>query len=60
MKRSARALNSWEPPLIAGKNKVRGKEQIISTTDSKAAILVVPTNEELVIARDTVKLVSAE
>lgn len=44
----------------SGKNKVRGKEQIISTTDSKAAILVVPTNEELVIARDTVKLVSAE
>ncbi|QTX32924.1 acetate kinase [Aminithiophilus ramosus] len=39
------------------KNKVRGKEQIISADDSRVAIMVIPTNEELVIARDTVKLV---
>ncbi len=38
------------------KNKVRGKEAIISTTDSKVKVLVVPTNEELVIARDTKKI----
>jgi len=35
----------------------RGKESIISADDSKVAIMVVPTNEELVIARDTLKIV---
>jgi acetate kinase len=44
--------------LDSNKNKVRGKEAFISTDDSKVAILVVPTNEELVIARDTWALVS--
>ncbi|MBW8383738.1 MAG: acetate kinase [Youngiibacter sp.] len=39
------------------KNKVRGKETIISTDDSKVKVLVVPTNEELMIARDTLALV---
>ena len=38
------------------KNKVRGKETIISRDDSKVAILLIPTNEELVIARDTYEL----
>ncbi len=38
-------------------NKVRGKETVISTEDSKVKILLVPTNEELVIARDTLELV---
>lgn len=37
-------------------NKVRGKERVISTPDSKVAVLLIPTNEELVIARDTVAL----
>ncbi|MBN1334035.1 MAG: acetate kinase [Synergistales bacterium] len=35
------------------KNNIRGKEAVISTDDSSVKILVVPTNEELVIARDT-------
>lgn len=35
------------------KNKVRGKETIISTDDSKVKIMLIPTNEELMIARDT-------
>lgn len=39
------------------KNKVRGKEKIVSTDDSKVKIIVIPTNEELMIARDTLKLV---
>ena len=34
----------------------RGKEVKISTPDSKIEVWVVPTNEELVIARDTVEL----
>ncbi|MBE5841850.1 MAG: acetate kinase [Butyrivibrio sp.] len=37
-------------------NKVRGEEKTISTPDSKVTLLVVPTNEELAIARDTVAL----
>lgn len=39
------------------KNKVRGEERIISTDDSKTVVMVVPTNEELAIARETVALV---
>lgn len=34
-------------------NDVKGVERIISTPDSRVAVLIVPTNEELVIARDT-------
>lgn len=37
-------------------NNIRGKEQIVSTKDSKVKVLVVPTNEELVIAQDTKEL----
>ena len=43
--------------MDAEKNNVRGKERIISTDDSKNAILLVPTNEELMIALDTARLV---
>lgn len=39
------------------KNQVRGEDAIISAADSKVAVLVVPTNEELAIARETVALV---
>lgn len=39
------------------KNNVRGKERIISTDDSKVKVMVVPTNEELMIARDTLALI---
>ncbi|MBR1389955.1 MAG: acetate kinase [Lachnospiraceae bacterium] len=38
-------------------NKVRGEDQIISTKDSRVAVCVIPTNEELAIARETVALV---
>ncbi len=37
-------------------NKVRGQEQIISGDDSRVKLMVVPTNEELAIARDTCAL----
>ena len=39
------------------KNKIRGKETIISTDDSRVKILLIPTNEELMIARDTYNIV---
>jgi acetate kinase len=38
-------------------NNVRGKEQLISAKDSKIPCYVIPTNEELMIARDTYNLV---
>lgn len=38
------------------KNKVRGKEVDVATADSKVRIFIIPTNEELVIARDTLRL----
>ena len=39
------------------RNKVRGKDTVISTDDSKVALLLIPTNEELMIARDTYSIV---
>ena len=40
------------------KNKVRGKELIISRDDSPVKVLLIPTNEELMIARDTYDIVT--
>ena len=40
------------------KNKVRGKELIISRDDSRVKIILIPTNEELMIARDTYNIVT--
>ncbi len=39
------------------KNDIRGEEKEVSTPDSKVKVLVVPTNEELAIARETFALV---
>ena len=39
------------------KNNVRGEEIVISTPESKITVLVIPTNEELAIARETEALV---
>ena len=39
------------------RNKARGVEQILSTDDSKVKVVLVPTDEEIVIARDTQDLV---
>lgn len=38
-------------------NNTRGKEIEISTADSRVKVWVIPTNEELLIARDTLELV---
>ena len=40
-------------------NKKRGQDIMISTPDSKVKVFVIPTNEELVIARDTRDIVNA-
>ena len=43
--------------LNAEENKKRGEDLVISTADSKVKTAVIPTNEELAIARETVALV---
>ena len=42
--------------MDAEANKVRGEEAIISTPDSKVTVCVIPTDEELMIAKDTMNL----
>ena len=44
--------------IDAEKNKVRGEEAIISTDDSKVKVVVIPSDEELLIASDTMTVVS--
>lgn len=39
------------------KNKIRGEEAELSASDSKVKIYTIPTNEELMIARETLKIV---
>ena len=39
------------------KNKMRGEEIVLSDADAKVTTMVIPTNEELAIARETVRLV---
>lgn len=39
------------------RNHVRAKEQILSADDSQVKVVLIPTDEEIVIARDTVELV---
>ncbi|WP_100012125.1 acetate kinase [Lentibacillus sediminis] len=42
----------WDPAL----NNVRGKEQFVNYPHSPVKVIVIPTNEEVMIARDTVRL----
>ena len=44
--------------LDESRNEVRGEEKEISSDDSLIKVYVIPTNEELVIARDTKELIS--
>jgi acetate kinase len=56
-KKSVEGLEFMGVRLDDSKNGgARGKEAIISTDDSKVKVMIVPTNEELMIARDTLKL----
>ena len=40
------------------RNKVRGQEAIISTDDSKVKVVVIPTDEEMMIATDTMNILN--
>jgi len=42
----------WDPTL----NKIRGKEAFLNYPHSPVKVMVIPTNEEVMIARDTVRL----
>lgn len=44
--------------MDAGANNVRGKEMVISAANSKVKVLLIPTDEELMIASDTAEIVS--
>lgn len=44
----------WDPK----RNDVRGKEQFINYPHSPVKVIVIPTNEEVMIARDTIRLSS--
>ncbi len=51
-----RGLDFMGLKLDEAANDVRGKETVISTADSKVKVLLIPTNEELMIAIDTAAL----
>jgi acetate kinase len=53
---STREMDFFGIRIDPEKNKVRGREMDISTPDAKVRTLVIPTNEELAIARETLKL----
>ena len=42
------------------RNHCRGVEQVLSADDSKVKVVMIPTDEEIVIARDTLALVSGK
>lgn len=44
--------------INADKNKLRGEEVILSDAEAKVVTMVIPTNEELAIARETMRLIS--
>jgi len=52
-----RGLEFLGVQIDSAKNNVRGKEVDVSTADAKVRVLLIPTNEELVIAKDTMSLV---
>jgi acetate kinase len=59
-KRILAGLDGFGIKIDEEKNKIRGQEIDISTPDSKIRVLVIPTNEELTIARDTKGIVETE
>ena len=50
-------LKSIGIKLDPERNNVRGEDKLISSDDSSIKVFVIPTNEELMIARDTKELV---
>ena len=57
--RICRGLGFMGVRLDPVKNQVRGREAVVSADDSPVKVMVVPTNEELMIALDTEAIVRA-
>jgi len=57
---STEGLEYMGVKVDAEKNKTRGVEAIISADDSKVKVVVIPTDEELMIASDTMDILSAK
>lgn len=54
-----KGLEEFGVKIDPEKNKVRGKETLVSADDSKVKVYVIPTNEELVLVREVYRKVSA-
>lgn len=54
----ASTWNIWASRIDPEKNKFRGRQMDISIDYARVRVLVIPTNEELVIAEDTERLVN--
>lgn len=59
-KRILSGLENFGVKIDEEKNKIRGQEIDIAAPDSKIRVFVIPTNEELTIARDTKEIVETE
>ena len=57
---SCQGLDYLGVKMDAERNHVRSKEQILSTDDSKVKVVLIPTDEEIVIARDTFAIVTGK
>ncbi len=56
--RICRGLEAMGAHLDIEKNKIRGKLAVVSQDESPVKILSIPTNEEMMIAKETVKILS--
>ena len=54
---SCQGLEDLGVKMDKERNHVRSKEQILSADDSKVKVVMIPTDEEIVIARDTLAIV---
>jgi len=58
---SLRGLEYLGVEFDPGKNDgVKGEQKVITTDNSKVTAMIVPTNEELVIARDTQRIIEGK
>ena len=57
---SCQGLDYLGVKMDAERNHVRSKEQILSADDSKVKVVLIPTDEEIVIARDTFAIVTGK
>ena len=57
---SCQGLDYLGVKMDAERNHVRSTEQILSTDDSKVKVVMIPTDEEIVIARDTFAIVTGK